>query len=182
MERNPNRERLPEDVVNRVLNRATALDAQHGASVPVDVLRAAARDAGISEQAFEAALAEERRGVLASPPRRVFQRKRFLVVAAVGAVLIAIPPLFLVLRSPSRTMSVDRSAVEETFLLRCADQEATASRIRRNVREKGSVRLWYNSKETRVLHVSARPEIMTKIRAEIAAAEVDAPTCAAPPG
>ena len=65
-------------------------------------------------------------------------------------------------------------------MLRCVEQEAAASRIRTNVREKGSVRLWYNSKETRVLHARAKPEIMTKIRAEVDAAEAAAPACAAP--
>lgn len=59
-----NGERLPEAAVKRVLDRATALDAEDGASVPVDFLRAAAYDAGISMQAFDTALAEERREVL----------------------------------------------------------------------------------------------------------------------
>jgi hypothetical protein len=53
-----NRALLSEDVANRLLARAVALDAAHGSELTVDQLREAAREAGISEQAFDQAVHE----------------------------------------------------------------------------------------------------------------------------
>jgi hypothetical protein len=50
--------RLPEDAAHRLLARAVELDAARAAEIPVARLREAAREAGISAAAFEAALAE----------------------------------------------------------------------------------------------------------------------------
>lgn len=175
----PKRERLPAAAVKRVLDRATALDAEHGSSVPVDVLRAAAHEAGISAEAFDTALAEERR-VPVTPKSR---KPRWWVVFAVAAItlgsVVAIPSWGLFRTSPRPPIQI--GAVEETFVLRCADQSTVSERVRASMQEKRAVvRMWYNSKETRVLHVRAMPDVMTKIRAEVVAVEEEAPTCAVP--
>ncbi|MCO4098674.1 hypothetical protein [Gemmatimonas sp.] len=70
----------------------------------------------------------------------------------------------------------------ETFVLRCVDEATVSQRIRENLREKGSIRMWYNSRETRLFHVRAMPAVMTEIRAEIVAAEEQAPSCTTAPG
>jgi hypothetical protein len=62
---------LSSDAARRVLARAAELDAQAAADVPVARLRDAAREAGISDAAFEAALHDvETREAEHAPPRR----------------------------------------------------------------------------------------------------------------
>ena len=64
--------RLPEDAAHRLLARAVELDATRGAELTITQLRAAAREAGISTAAFEAALREWQSAEVAStePSRR----------------------------------------------------------------------------------------------------------------
>jgi hypothetical protein len=50
--------RLPEDAAHRLLARAVELDAAHGTELTIAQLRGAAREAGISETAFDSALRE----------------------------------------------------------------------------------------------------------------------------
>jgi hypothetical protein len=59
---------LPETEAQRVLARAAEIDAQGGPSVPLQRLRLAALEAGLSPAAFEAALIEVRDARLALPP------------------------------------------------------------------------------------------------------------------
>ena len=65
-DRDPNAIRLPDDVAQRLLARATELDDRSGRT-SIDQLRRAANEAGISPAAFEAALAELARGELGRP-------------------------------------------------------------------------------------------------------------------
>lgn len=56
----PKKPSLPESEAQRVLARAAAIDAHGGPRVPLERLRLAALEAGLSAEAFEAALAEVR--------------------------------------------------------------------------------------------------------------------------
>lgn len=59
---------LPEAEAHRVLARAAEIDAQDGPSVPLERLRLAALEAGLSPAAFEAALSEVHEARRAHPP------------------------------------------------------------------------------------------------------------------
>lgn len=80
----PKRTSLPEVDAQRVLARAAEIDAHGGPSVPIERLRLAALEAGLSPAAFEAALAEAR----ATPPSPAPSVKSWPRLARyVGAIL-----------------------------------------------------------------------------------------------
>jgi hypothetical protein len=83
---------LPEAEAQRVLARAAELDAQTGPRVPLERLRLAALEAGLSPEAFEAALTEVREAQPApSKPDRawpLFARCTGAIVGS-GIVLVA---------------------------------------------------------------------------------------------
>jgi hypothetical protein len=101
----PDPRTLPEPDAARVLGRASELDAALSGSVVVDDLRLAASEAGISERAFDAALAEYR---TAQPsPARVPERRgrrgwiQWAVTAAVAALAV-----LAMMREPAGTPSI----------------------------------------------------------------------------
>jgi hypothetical protein len=172
-------ERLPEPAAKRVLDRASRLDAEHGSSVSLDMLREAALDAGISAEAFDAALAEERRGALAMGTRR--RQPWMLLSAALTLVIIgSVLANRLFLPGARGIPPVVLGAVDESFVLRCSDPSTVMEQLRGRVPLR-NIRASFSSKEPRVLHVTARPETMTSIRAAIADIEAASTTCVAPP-
>jgi hypothetical protein len=64
----PMKPSLPESEAQLVLARAAEIDAQSGPSVPLERLRLAALEAGLTPAAFEAALAEVRNARVAPQP------------------------------------------------------------------------------------------------------------------
>jgi hypothetical protein len=167
-------ERLPEPAARRVLDRASTLDAAHGSSVPVDALREAARDAGISAEAFEAALAEERRGSLST--RRRARRPWALLSIFAAAVLFG----GVVVQRITVRNAAD-AGTDQAFTLRCVDAANAVERLRTHLTKNDAIRVRLQSNTARVLRVHAPTDVMAKIAAEIAAAEDEAPTCAVPP-
>ena len=123
---------LPEAAAHRLLKRAVELDHARAGDVPLDRLRAAAHDAGISPEAFAAALAEadadERAG--GPPPRDAAPvRRRDALVANVVA-LLAFAGILLALVLASRGLDVPwlvRKAVDPAALALGA---AVAARLR----------------------------------------------------
>lgn len=88
---------LPEPVAAQLLKRAVELDAARDGARSIAQLRAAAAEAGISSEAFEAALAElqgagERQ--VAEADVHLRRRSRLVLVAWLAAVLIALAALF----------------------------------------------------------------------------------------
>ena len=80
------REVVPEQVATRLLERASEMDAARTSGSSVADLRAAAAEAGISAQSFDAALAELQREVTvgaAIAPKRSRHRLLAWVLAAV---------------------------------------------------------------------------------------------------
>lgn len=169
-----NDERLPETAVKRVLDRASAIELAQASSVPVDALRQAARDAGISPAAFEAALAEERRGALSvkSTPRRPWRRVSAVLAAVMVIGVFIIPVIF----PPTLVETVAVPLVSETLTLRCLDGAAASelARGQMNLREN---ELQYNANEPHLLHVKATADQITRVKSAIDAAEAQAPSC-----
>lgn len=166
-----NDERLPEPVAKRVLDRASTLDAARGASMPVDALREAAREAGISPMAFEVALAEERRGMLAARGSR--RRPVVLVAAFLAAVLIGGITV-------SRLVFPATPVVEESFTLRCADAAAVAEQLRTGLTPSTATRITIRANASRVITVRGDASALQQVRTQIQRAESDAPTCVVP--
>ena len=110
----PDRELLPQTAARQLLERAGQIDAD---STSVDTLRAAAREAGISDAAFEAALVEMR-GKMAKqaevqPPRT---RNRLLMTLGVAAVLFAAAALVVI---PRAAGPADSDVVDREILVKC---------------------------------------------------------------
>lgn len=87
----PDAEIVPDALTKRVLARASELDALRRAGATVAELRAAATEAGISPEAFDAALAEMRadQSTQVSPNVRTRSRSKMLLVVALAAALAA---------------------------------------------------------------------------------------------
>ncbi len=124
-------ERLSDAAAKRLLTRASELDATGAA---VTDLRAAAAEAGISPQAFDAALAEMRgdeqaSAVAVAPPPARRRRRGRLFAVVLGLVFWVI----MRSRGPSDVEVVAPPAgamVEETVLLRCLAPQQAAELIR----------------------------------------------------
>lgn len=128
----PNSEVLSNPVAERLLERASELDAAlRGGTLAVSELRSAATEAGISPQAFDAALAELRDteeasapNVTAPPPAR---RRTWALAAAVMA-LIAVGTLGVARRAP--VDAAGAPMIERAFLVRCLSADQAAALIR----------------------------------------------------
>jgi hypothetical protein len=115
-----NPQRLPDHLAQRVLARASEIDA---AGAAVTDLREAAREAGISQAAFEAALAEvqdvpvRKETPRAAPPRRWFSGA---VVGGVGMLLFLIMAVFIPRAVQRAGPASDEVAIsEQIFRLNC---------------------------------------------------------------
>ena len=80
--------RLDEAAARRLLERATELDAKLVSQSTVADLREAARGAGISEEAFQRALAEVRQESAGPAPAAAPPRSRRKLILALAATLI----------------------------------------------------------------------------------------------
>jgi hypothetical protein len=89
---------IPERQARAILERAAEIDRRAAEVVPVETLRAAAREAGIAESAFATALAEHSRE--GERERTVRARRRLLVgaFAGVGAAGVLLVGLALLTR------------------------------------------------------------------------------------
>ena len=127
-----NSEVLSNPVAERLLERASELDAAlHGGTLAVSELRSAATEAGISSQAFNAALAELRDpeeasapNVTAPPPAR---RRTWTLAAAPVMALIAMGPLGV---AGARSDAAGAPMIERAFLVRCLSADQAAALIR----------------------------------------------------
>ena len=128
-DRDPNAIRLPDDVAQRLLARATELDDRSGRT-SIDQLRRAATEAGISPAAFEAALAELARGELGRPAGSAplidargswvtssFRRGLIVAAAAVSLLVLAIGAVRSVTTAeePVRAIEVEVAPVGDDY-------------------------------------------------------------------
>jgi hypothetical protein len=126
----PEFDRLPDHLAKRVLTRASEIDAQGAA---VKDLREAASEAGISQHAFDAALAEVHSDAIATAagttPRPAPRApRRFL--AGLAAILIVIGIFFVARVRPARVDAAAASTAEQVFRLNCLTGGEAAELIR----------------------------------------------------
>lgn len=180
----PDSERLSDAAAKRLLTRASELDATGAA---VTDLRAAAAEAGISPQAFDAALAELRGAEQASavdvapPPARRRRRGRLLAVV-LGLVFWVImrsraPSDVEVGAPPSGAM------VEETLLLSCLAPQQAAELIRPHLALPTNTIEIPAAPGSRTLNVFATPEQLQEVRSVLDRQDVvGSAACAVAPG
>lgn len=122
---------LTQKVAERLLGRASELDAARMAGASLSELRAAATEAGISPHAFEAALAELQ-GAGGQVPETIAQprrRGRLWVFGAGAVALVAMALAWTVMRTvPTPVASAPMA--EEAILLRCLPASEAAELIR----------------------------------------------------
>jgi hypothetical protein len=105
----PDAEVLPAQVAERLLKRASELDAARSAGSAVAELRAAAAEAGISADAFDTALGELQKAEQAPAPVAAVSTRRwrrmFIGLAVIGALVLAAATIYipgrLVVRAPA---------------------------------------------------------------------------------
>lgn len=123
----PDLERVPSTVAERILARASELDAN---SAQVAELRSAAAEAGISSSAFDAALAEYRDGSRENVAARVPEygtRRRGVVAMLIG--FLAVGALFFLMRTvPNSAQVVDPFSTR--IPLSCTTPDAAAALAR----------------------------------------------------
>lgn len=122
---------LSNPVAERVLSRASELDAAlRGGTMAVSELRSAAVEAGISPEAFDAALAEVRDADEAPAPNVTQQppANRWRWAFAVAAALLAVGSLGVARMATPTAAGVPM--IEKTFLLRCLPAGQAAALIR----------------------------------------------------
>ena len=76
---------ISDSQAREVLRRAAELDQRAADVIPVETLRAAAREAGIADSSFAAALGEHTRGELRELAARARRRRVASVFAGAGA-------------------------------------------------------------------------------------------------
>jgi hypothetical protein len=123
----PDSDAVPQPVAERILTRASELDAALTANVQLTDLRAAAKEAGISTRAFDAALAEfqasEQGPAVVTRSRRRW-RPLALLAACIALIAGAAVAVF------GRTVAVSVSMVDATVSLRCLSAEEAIRLVR----------------------------------------------------
>jgi hypothetical protein len=145
--------RLSDAEAAKLLALASDLDALHRASASLADLQAAAHEAGISEQAFEAAVGELRRD--ASRPHRA----RWIT-----AVLVAILLLAGGLTYRRLAPAPLPATTEEAFLLKCLPATDAADLVRPLVRDVWSTVVIDPTRSPRILTVRTTTPQLDRIR------------------
>jgi hypothetical protein len=156
-QRDPDGQVLSESIRERLLRRASELDAARSGTRMAD-LRAAAAEAGISPAAFDEAVAELHLADEASAPAPLQgsrARSRFLRISvAVMVGLVAIGVLRMVI--PMETQAVSTGAiVEQSFVLRCLSTPDAADLIRTNLRGSTGASVITRGNASRIITVRA---------------------------
>jgi hypothetical protein len=185
------RQRLPEPVANRLLERASEIDARLRAGSTVAELREAAKAAGITAEAFDAALAEvqpeaKQAPVMevepAAPQARSFAYGRFVARFGLWLIPLMLPVLYLMMTAGRRQRSFDsRSAAPmyplQELRLTCLSADEAAAVVRPVVMQEGSAahgfRMVTRQDQPAILRVAAPDALMREIRTAIAKAEGD---------
>ena len=167
---------LSESDATRLLQRASELDAASSAHLQLAELRAAATQAGISANAFDAALEElqaAKSRVVAESEPTPRPRRRWTVLVAIAAVLGA----FGVFGSMRVVPAAQASAIEEVFLLRCLSPGEARALISPILARSGAAYAPANAR--RVLVVRASQPQIDKVRSILEKEEAPGSTACA---
>ena len=183
----PDPERLTQSAAERLLTRASDLDAAHGAGSDVRALRSAAAAAGISMPAFDAALAELReadKAPLLEVRDQLRRRARFWGLSVAGMLVFALGAVFffwLVRRSPVDAKP-DVPDVEEAILLSCLSPGEAADMVRPLLNLQSNTIVISPERAPRVLTLRATPTQLEEVKAILSKFEDPASqTCATRP-
>lgn len=161
----PDSEVLPRPVAERLLKRASELDAVRNAGSAVAELRAAAAEAGISSDAFEAALGELQQAERPAPVAQKSARRwrgLFMGLAGIGALFLAAATIFI----PARMIAPASTAmVEQAVQLNCIPSREAVDLITPILSNRANtIKV---SPDGRALTVRATPEQLQRVRAAI---------------
>jgi hypothetical protein len=169
MSSSPKDELLSQAASRRLLERAGEIDSD---TTSLETLRAAAREAGISEAAFETALSEIRSApVLAGAPNS--RRRLGLTIAAAFALLAAAMAFMIIPRlapSPRADLMLDHDVVVGCLPMKAAQDIAqTMLHLQGN-----EVQM---SKGSRTLRVRANEDQMARLNKTLGEARSNLTTC-----
>jgi hypothetical protein len=174
---------LPQAVGDRVLARASELDAAIRSGASVAQLRSAALEAGISEAAFDAALSEVERGSRVKEKRwPPWWQRRFLAFSA-AFVLAGLAVTTVRMLTPARVPpAVTVEVVQESILLRCISHADAEAFVRPYVAGANTTVQYGSTDAGRVLIVSGTRQQLAAAREALAKHEATLPACAVPGG
>ncbi len=171
----PDNQLLNQAAARQLLERAGEIDME---STSVDTLRAAAREAGISEAAFEAALTEMRGKNVSGPspsgPRR--SRRTFVRALVVGSALVIAGIASMMLLS--RGVPPRSATISYEFLVKCLPMREAQSLAQRLVMNPA-----YPDNEvgisagSRTLHIRATQQQLEELQRAFDAAAKQRTTC-----
>lgn len=182
----PPRTLLPKPEAERLLVRASELDVARRTGSAVDELRAAATEAGISPQAFDAALAEMQGG------RRHASKSMLTIPSLLGrwhiialvAFLIACAGLIYMQRRASDVAveAISARTVEESILLRCLAPAEAAELMRPLLNQPWNTIVINPESSPNRVRVRGRTFELSRAKAELAKHEGDgSAACPVPP-
>ena len=173
-------ERLTQSAAERLLTRASDLDAARGAGSDVHALRSAAAEAGISMPAFDAALAELReadKAPLLEVRAQLRRRARFWGLAVAGMFVFALGAVFFlwVARRAPAGVSVGppegAPVVEESILLGCLSPGEAAEMVRPLLTLPSNTIVISPERAPRVLTLTATPTQLEEVKAMLSKVE-----------
>ena len=172
----PEPELLPQSAARQLLERAGQIDAE---STSIDTLRAAAREAGISEAAFDAALLEMRGNVAprstANVPR---SRKGMLIGLGAGILLMAgLMASYVIPRAAGSSRGV---ASAET-LVRCVPMPTATEIARSTLGPNVQIRVAPGSRVLRIDGAFSQEDLQ-RLQGALDAAAKALPSCDNTPG
>jgi type II secretory pathway component GspD/PulD (secretin) len=173
----PDAEVLPAAVAERLLQRASELDAARTAGTAVAELRAAAAEAGISADAFDAALGELQTADQGPSPVSAVSTRRwrrlFFGLAGVGAIVLAAATIVI----PTRLVGpAAGNMVEHAIQLHCLSADIAVDLIRPLLKDPANT-IVRPGNSSSTLIIRATPEQLQNVRAAIAQVD-NAQSCA----
>lgn len=175
----PDAEVLPGPAATRLLERASELDADRLTGAALADLRAAALEAGITADAFDAAVAELRDGAQArvpdaTQPRRRPRRKGLVIAVAALLALGSLAVSRMLVPTPAGV-----PMVEEAILLRCLSPGEAAELIRPLLGLRTNTIVYSPAQAPRVVTIRATPAQIQEVRSVIDQHEsAGSPACA----
>lgn len=167
------RDALTESAAARLLARASELDAAREAATPVEELRRAATEAGISPGAFDAALAEMQAGhVTQAPPAPRLPARRGpgkrTIAAIVGVLAVLAVPLGRMAVPPAdEPAAPGQGVVETSILLRCLSPGQAAELVRPMLQRPANQVDIAPASAPGVLRIRATPEQTAAVQAAL---------------